>query len=252
MKTVFITGASSGIGWATAIKCAQEKNRVLICARRSDRLKKLSEELKQKYQADVHYFSLDVSKKSEVEEKIKNLPENWQEIDVLVNNAGLALGLESIDKGAADDWETMIDVNVKGLLYVTQAVVKGMLERKKGQIINIGSISGRETYPGGSVYCATKHAVRALTEGMKKDWHGTPIRISEVNPGFAQTEFSLVRFKQDEKRADSVYQNTKPLLAEDIADAIYYCLSRPEHIDIREVFITSTAQSSTTMIDRSN
>ena len=251
MKTVLITGASSGIGYATAHRCAREKHKILICARRLDRLEKLASELKEKYDACVHYFQLDVSNREDVEEKIKTLPDEFKDIDVLVNNAGLALGLEPIDQGSIDDWETMIDVNIKGLLYVTKAVVQGMLKRNKGHIINIGSISGREVYPGGSVYCSTKHAVRALTEGMKKDWHGTPIRLSEVGPGFAETEFSLVRFKQDEKKADSVYQNTKPLLAEDIAEAIYFCLSQPEHVDIREIFITATAQSSSAMIDRS-
>ncbi len=250
MKTIFITGASSGIGYATALRCAKEKHRVLICARREDRLKELSEKIKEEFQGEVHYFTLDVSNQKEVKKKLDALPDSWKEIDVLVNNAGLALGLESIDQGSTQDWETMIDVNLKGLLYVTQAVVKGMLKRNRGHIINIGSISGREVYPGGSVYCSTKHAVRALTEGMKKDWHGMPLRISEVNPGFTETEFSLVRFKQDAKRADSVYQNTKPLLAEDVADAIYYCIGCPEHVDIREIFITATAQSASTLIDR--
>lgn len=249
-KTIFITGASSGIGQATALRCAQEKHRILICARREDRLKKVADEIKNKYQTDVHYFCLDVTQKEDVHHKMNYLPKEWQEIDVLVNNAGLALGLESIDQGHTKDWETMIDVNIKGLLYVTQAVVQGMLQRNKGHIINIGSISGREVYSKGAVYCATKHAVRALTEGMKKDWHGSAIRVSEVNPGIAETEFSLVRFKQNSARASEVYQNTQALSAEDIAEAIYFCISRPEHIDIREIFITPTAQSSCQMIAR--
>lgn len=249
-KTVLITGASSGIGYATALKCAREKCRVIICARRQDRLEELAKHIKNTFKSDVYFFTLDVSKKEEVYKAISNLPEEWKEIDVLVNNAGLALGLESIDQGDIEDWETMIDVNIKGLLYMTKAVAVEMIKRNQGHIINIGSISGREVYPNGGVYCATKHAVRALSEGMKKDWHGTNIRISEVNPGFAETEFSLVRFKQDSQRASQVYANTQALTADDIADAIYYCLSRPAHVNIREVFITATTQSASHMIAR--
>ncbi len=250
VKTILITGASSGIGWASALECASHGHRVIICARRKDRLEKLREEIQTRFQTEVYAFTLDVSQRQEVKDKIENLPKEWQAIDVLVNNAGLALGLEGLDQGNVDDWETMIDVNIKGLLYVTRAVAGHMLKRDAGHIINIGSISGREVYANGSVYCATKHAVRALTEGMKKDWHGSSLRISEVNPGFAETEFSLVRFKQDQSKAGKVYENTQPLKAQDIAEAIYFCISRPPHVDIREVFITATAQSASTLIHR--
>lgn len=249
-KKVFITGASSGIGYATALKVASEGNDVLICARRLDRLEKLKQEILSKYSVSVHAFELDVSSFENVQSSLSALPDDWKEVDVLVNNAGLSLGLDPFIEFDPKDWDQMIDTNIKGLLYVSQFFLKIMLKRNVGHIINIGSISGREVYPKGTVYCATKFAVRAISEGLKKEVHGTPIRISDVNPGIVDTEFSMVRFKNDQVKANNVYDKTNPLQPEDVADAIYYCLSRPAHVDIREIFITPTSQSSCGMIHK--
>ncbi len=249
-KIVLITGASSGIGRATALLCAQNKERVLLCERRKEKLDELVQEIQSKYQTEAYAFVLDVSKKDDLETAIGNLPEEWREIDVLVNNAGNAHGLAPFTECDLEDWDQMIDINVKGLLYMTQIVLKGMLQRNRGHIINLGSISAREVYAKGTVYCASKHAVKAISEGLKLEVHGTPIRISEVDPGIVETEFSLVRFKDDQKKSNAVYEGADPLKAEDVADAIYFCMSRPEHVNIREIFLTPTSQSSSGLINR--
>ncbi len=249
-KTVFITGASAGIGAACAKQFASAGARLLLCARRDDKLSALANELRQQFAVEINTVQLDVSDRVAVDQVLSSLPSEWQQIDVLVNNAGLAKGLEKIHEGVIDEWEQMIDINIKGLLYVTKHVLAGMVERQQGQIINIGSISGYQVYSGGVVYCATKFAVRALTEGLKMDVHGTPIRVSEVNPGMVETEFSAVRFSGDAKRAESVYADVVPLQAADVADAVLYCATRPAHVNIREIKVYPTAQTAAHLLHR--
>lgn len=249
-KLAFITGASSGIGAACARKFAQHGLNLLLCARRAERVAKLAKELEHHYAIKTHVLQLDVRRYPEVQQKISSLPTAWQNIDILVNNAGLAAGLEKIHEANLDDWENMLDTNIKGLLYVSQIVLKNMLSRNHGHIINIGSVAGHEVYPKGSVYCASKHAVHALTQAFKMDLLGTNIRVSTVDPGMVETEFSLVRFKGDQERAKQVYAGMQPLTAEDIADAIYYCASRPAHVNILEMVILPTAQAAATQVYR--
>ncbi|HVP06548.1 MAG TPA: SDR family oxidoreductase [Candidatus Acidoferrum sp.] len=239
-KIVLVTGASSGIGEATARKFAQKGARLILAARRVDRLEKLAKSLN----VPCHYFQLDVRNRSAVEKAVPGLPKEWQEIDILVNNAGLSRGLEKLYEGNPDSWDEMIDTNVKGLLYVSRAVIPGMVKRGRGHIINIGSIAGHELYPGGNVYCASKHAENAITRGMLVDLADTPIRVSTVDPGLVQTEFSEVRFYGDKERAEKVYQGYKPLSGEDIAEAIIWITERPEHVQVAEMIIFPTAQGS--------
>ncbi len=248
--SVFITGASSGIGRACAELFARHGARLLLCARRKDRLDEIADELSQTYQAEVYPLQLDVSNHDEVVARLEKLPKEWQDIDVLVNNAGLALALDTLQEGNPDDWNAMIDINVKGLLYVTQQVVANMIKRNKGHVINIGSISGYEVYSGGTVYCATKFAVRAISDGLKMDVHGTPIRVTLINPGMVQTEFSEVRFNGDQNRADQVYHGLNPLTPMDVADAIVYCATRPPHVDVREMDIFPTDQTAAHLFHR--
>ena len=245
--TVFITGASSGIGAACARAFARAGARLLLCARRPDRLDALAAELPD---VDVHAFALDVTDAGAVSQAVEALPEAWSAIDVLVNNAGKALGLEKVYAMDRADLEGMIDTNVKGLLYVTQAVVPGMVRRGRGHVVNIGSTAGHEVYPGGTVYCATKHAVGAITQGLKKDLHGTYVRVSTVDPGLVETEFSVVRFHGDEARAGDVYAGVTPLTGADVADAVVYCTTRPPHVNISEVILMPVAQSSAAMVHR--
>ncbi len=245
-KTVFITGASSGIGAACAQVFAAHGARLILSARREERVRSLAATLP----ADTHVMQLDVREQKQVQKKIDTLPASWSAIDLLLNNAGLARGLSSLHEGDLNDWQEMIDTNVKGLLYVTRAIVPGMIARNNGHIINIGSIAGHEVYPNGNVYCATKHAVDALTRGLRLDLAGTPLRVSTVDPGLVETEFSLVRFHGDNQRAKNVYQGMQPLTAEDIADAVFYCASRPAHVQIAEIIILPTAQRSATVVDR--
>ncbi len=249
-RIVFITGASSGIGEATAQAFAAQGAKILMCARRADRLEKLAQTLEYEYGVPVHYFRLDVRDQPAVEKAVGGLGPEWRAIDILVNNAGLSRGLDKLPQGLLDDWEEMIDTNVKGLLYVSRAVVPGMVERGRGHIINIGSIAGHEVYPGGNVYCATKFAVRALSKGLRLDLNGTPIRVSEVAPGMVETEFSLVRFHGDAERAGKVYQGLTPLAPDDIADAVVWCATRPPHINVSEVVVMPTVQASTTLVHR--
>ena len=249
-RIVFITGASAGIGEASARAFAGQGAKVLMCARREDRMAKLARSLEYDHRVAVHHFKLDVRDQASVDRAIAGLPPAWRAIDVLVNNAGLSRGLEKMPHGLVEDWEEMIDTNVKGLLYVTRAVLPGMLERGGGHIINIGSIAGHEVYPAGNVYCATKFAVRALTKGLRLDLNGTPIRVSEVAPGMVETEFSLVRFHGDAERAGKVYQGLTPLGPDDIADAIVWCATRPLHVNVSEVVVMPAAQASTTLVHR--
>lgn len=249
-KIVFVTGASSGIGMSCARAFAGLGARILICARRADRLKKLAAELKKESGAPVHALGLDVRNQPGVEKALAALPEEWREIEVLVNNAGLSRGLDKLHQGLVSDWEEMIDTNVKGLLFVSRAVIPGMVERGSGHVINIGSIAGYQVYPGGNVYCATKFAVRALTKGLRLDLNGTPVRVSEVAPGMVETEFSLVRFHGDTERASQVYQGLTPLSPDDIADAVVWCATRPAHVNVSEMIVMPTAQASPTMVHR--
>jgi NADP-dependent 3-hydroxy acid dehydrogenase YdfG len=245
-KIVFITGASSGIGKACAEAFAAAGARLILCARRMERLKEMASQLN----GDTYMFELDVRDQKAVQTKLSTLPEKWRDIDILINNAGLARGLSKLHEGLLSDWEEMIDTNVKGLLYVSREIIPGMVKRKRGDIVNIGSIAGHEVYPNGNVYCATKHAVDALTRGLRIDLVDTNIRVSTVDPGLVETEFSLVRFHGDAERASDVYQGMKPLTGADIADTVLYCVSRPEHVQIAEIIIFPTAQKSSTVVSR--
>ncbi|KTC86816.1 SDR family NAD(P)-dependent oxidoreductase [Legionella brunensis] len=248
-KIVLITGASSGIGEACARLFASNGAKLILCARRQDRIESLAKELKSLYGTTSLPLQLDVRVRENVESTLGSLPGEWQFIHVLINNAGLALSSDPIQKGSFENWDTMIDTNVKGLLYVSRTLLPGMIQRNQGHIINIGSIAGQECYPAGNVYCATKHAVRAITKSMRLDLLGTPIRITEIAPGAVETEFSEVRWGNKEK-AKAFYQDFNPLLAADIADAAYYCATRPGHMDIAEMTIMPTVQASANHIHR--
>jgi len=249
-KIILITGASSGIGRACAHYFAKAGARLLLCARSIDALTSLKNELHDQYHADVHIFQLDVRDQQAVELSIQQLPEPWQAIDILVNNAGLAAGLEPLQEGNTDDWDAMLDTNIKGLLYVSRAVLPIMVARNAGHIINLGSIAAHQVYPKGAVYCASKHAVKAISEGLRMDLFGTKIRVSLIDPGAVETNFSLVRFKGDEARAAAVYAGMTPLTPEDIADVIGYCASCPPHVTISNVVIMPTDQAAATMVYR--
>lgn len=249
-KIVLITGASSGIGLSIAKYFAKEKVKLLLCARRIEMLTEFAQQLKDEHGIDVYPFKLDVTQYQDVEKAQHTLPQEWRSIDILVNNAGLAAGLDNFQDGNIEDWEIMIDTNLKGLLYMTRAVLPQMLERNKGHIINIGSIAGHETYPKGNVYCATKHAVSALTKSLRGDLLGTNIRVSTVDPGAVETNFSMVRFKGDKDRAEKVYQGMTPLTADDVADAVLYCATRPSHVNINQIIIMPTDQASATLVSR--
>lgn len=249
-KTVLVTGASSGIGRATALAFAREGARVAVCARREDRLKELEGELRQAGFAAVHTFALDVRSRVAVERAIAALSGEWAAIDVLVNNAGLSRGLTKVYEDDPQNWEEMIDTNIKGLLYVTQAIVPGMVERKRGHVINMGSTAGYITYANGAVYCATKAAEKAISEGLKIDLMGTPVRVTSIDPGMVETEFSEIRFRGDKERAEKVYQNITPLQPEDIADAIVWAASRPAHVNIHTVVMTTIDQANSVVFHR--
>jgi NADP-dependent 3-hydroxy acid dehydrogenase YdfG len=247
-KTALITGATSGIGKATAELFAQNGFRLILCGRRHDRLDELKSELGAK--TEVATLAFDVRDREAVMRAIGSLESPFSEIDILVNNAGNAHGLSPIQDGDPDDWDAMIDGNVKGLLYVSKAVIPGMVERKSGHIINIGSIAGKEVYPNGNVYCASKFAVDALNQGMRLDLNQYGIRVGAINPGMVETEFSNVRFKGDDERAANVYKGLQPLRPEDIADAILFVVTRPYHINIADLMILPTAQASATVVKR--
>lgn len=247
---VFITGASSGIGRSCAVKFAEAGSRLILAARRKDRLDALARELQSARKVGVLGVELDVRDPAAVERVVAGLPDEWKAIDILVNNAGLSRGLDKLHEGKREDWEEMIDTNVKGLLYVSRAVIPGMVQRGRGTIINIGSIAGHEVYPKGNVYCATKHAVDALTKGLRMDLIDTPLRVCTVDPGLVETEFSAVRFRGDLGRAKVVYQNLKPLGPDDVADAVVFAASRPPHVQVAEIIVLPTSQASTTMVHR--
>ena len=247
-KAALITGATSGIGKATATLFAEKGAQLILCGRRQDRLGKLSEALSQK--TNVHTLNFDVRDKEKVFQQIASLPEAFQHIDILINNAGNAHGLDPIQQGNTDDWEAMIDINVKGLLYVSKAVLPTMLERQSGHIINIGSTAGKEVYPNGNVYCASKHAVDALNQGMRIDLNGKGIRVGAINPGLVATEFSEVRFKGDSDRASKVYQGYTPLQPEDIADIILFAVTRPPHVNIADLTVMCLDQATSTIVNK--
>lgn len=247
-KIALITGATSGIGKATALLFAQHGVDLILCGRREDRLQELQQELAA--QVRVHTLTFDVRNRAAVETAIGSLPADWQEVDMLVNNAGNAHGLAPIQEGSVDDWDAMMDGNVKGLLYVSKAIIPGMVSRRRGHIVNIGSVAAKEVYPNGNVYCASKHAVDALTQGMRLDLNPFGIKVTGVHPGLVETEFSVVRFKGDAQRAGSVYKGFHPLVAEDIADVIWYAVSRPPHVVIGDLVILPTAQASATLVNK--
>lgn len=239
-----ITGATAGIGRATALLLARNEYNIIITGRRSELLDKLEMEIMSKTSAEVLSLNFDVRERSAVDQAIISLPKKWQSIDILVNNAGLAAGLNPIHEGDIEDWEQMIDTNIKGLLYITRAISPGMVERRRGHIINIGSIAGKEVYDKGNVYCGTKFAVDALTRGMRTDLVEYGIKVSAIHPGMVETEFSLVRFKGDKEKADKVYEGLIPLYDQDIAEAILFTVTRPPHVNVNDLLIMPTAQAS--------
>lgn len=248
---VFITGASFGIGEACARRFTQAGHRVILAARSAEKLRQLETELNGQHGSEVALsLPLDVTVPVAVEAAIAGLPGHWQAIDVLVNNAGLALNLVPVYENSVDEIDTMIDVNIKGVLYLIRAVVPGMVERRQGHVINISSVAAHEVYPGGTIYCATKHAVRAITQGLKMDLHGTPIRVSAVSPGLVETNFSLVRFEGDTERADAVYVDTRALTADEVADAVMYCVEAPTSVNVQELLVTARVQSGARMVMR--
>ena len=248
MKTALITGATSGIGKATAYKFATEGIRLVLCGRRKERLEELQNELGKK--TDVHIESFDVRDRKKVMGILTNLPEEFSDIDILINNAGNAHGLEPIHEADIDDFEAMLDINVKGLLYVSKAIMPGMVNKKSGHIINIGSTAGKGVYPNGNVYCASKFAVDAISKAMRIDLNKYGIRVGEVNPGFVETEFSVVRFKGDVEKAKKVYEGFQALKPEDLADILYFIVSRPAHVNIADVLVMPTAQASNYILNR--
>jgi len=248
-KIAIITGATSGIGEAAALRLAENKTNLIITGRRQERLSILKNKLEDR-NVRVLALCFDLSDEDAVKDALGNLPEEWRKIDFLLNNAGLAAGLSTLQEGESDDWNRMIDTNVKGLLYVTRAIAPGMVERKSGHIINIGSIAGKEVYPNGNVYCATKHAVDALTKAMRIDMLSHNIKVTQISPGAVETEFSLVRFHGDTARAKSVYEGYESLVASDIADCIWFVVSRPPHVNINDMVVMPTAQASATLFHR--
>jgi 3-hydroxy acid dehydrogenase/malonic semialdehyde reductase len=248
---VLITGASSGIGLSCAHKFAEAGAKLILVARRVDRIKTLGKKLKELFQTETFTIELDVRKREETSKKLSGLPLEWQAIDILINNAGLSRGLDKLHEGSIDDWEEMIDTNVKGLLYVSRAIVPGMVARGRGTVVNIGSIAGQEVYPRGNVYCASKFAVDALTRGLRMDLVDTPLRVCTVDPGLVETEFSNVRFRGDAQRAKQAYQHMTPLTPDDVADAVLYCATRPPHVQLAQIVLLPTMQASTTLVHRS-
>ena len=249
-KIVFITGASSGIGAACAKKFAQAGYDLVLNARSEDKLRPLLEELAQSYSIQVCPLIFDVRDRKAAQQAIDSLPEGFKAIDVLVNNAGLALGMDKEYEGIEENYDTMIDTNITALLMITRMVVPGMVERGRGHIINIGSVAGDAAYPGGSVYCATKAAVKVLSDGLRMDLVHTPLRVTNVKPGLVETNFSITRFAGDKERADKVYQGIQPLTGEDIADVVYYAASAPTHVQIAEVLVLATHQASGSLVYR--
>ncbi len=251
MKTILITGATSGFGEATAHKFAQNGWNIIITGRRKERLDALEKTLKDQYKTEVLRLAFDVRNLQEVQQAVASLQGDWKNIDVLLNNAGLAAGRGPIQEGLYDDWEQMIDTNVKGLLYMTREVAPMMISRQQGHIINVASLAGWEAYGGGNVYCGTKHAVRAISRSTRIDLVQYNVKVSVISPGAAETEFSLVRFKGDEQKANAVYDGYQPLKAEDVAESIYFMATQPAHVNIEEIFILPTAQATATITHKS-
>jgi 3-hydroxy acid dehydrogenase / malonic semialdehyde reductase len=249
-RIVLVTGASSGIGAACAQAFAQSGARLILIARRTERLETLAAKLQTEFGSQIHLVGLDVRDRAAVETTLQALPPAWSEIDILVNNAGLSRGLDKFQEASIDDWEEMLDTNVKGLLYMTRFLLPGMIARDRGHVVNIGSIAGHQTYPKGNVYCASKAAVKTITEALKLDLIGTPVRVTTVDPGLVETEFSQVRFHGDTERADQVYQGLQPLTPEDVADVVLFCTTRPAHVNINEVILMPTDQASATIVNR--
>lgn len=245
-KVILITGASSGIGSACARVFAAEGAKLILAARRGERLQELAGTL----ETEVYLLTLDVRDREAVATAISSLPAHWSDIDILINNAGLSRGLDKLYQGDFLDWEEMIDTNIKGLLYLTRYVVPGMVNRGNGHVVNIGSIAGHQTYPGGNVYCGTKAAVKSISEGLKQDLLGTPVRVTSVDPGMVETEFSCVRFHGDKERAEQVYQGLTPLTAEDIADVVLFCTTRSPHVNINEIILMPVDQASAILVHR--
>lgn len=253
-QIVFITGASSGIGAACAQIFAKGGAKLILAARRVEKLDRLAKELVETKSVasmnQIYLLELDVRDRPQVESAITALPDAWKNIDILINNAGLSRGLDKLHEGNFQDWEEMIDTNVKGLLYMTRAIVPGMVSRGGGHVVNIGSIAGRQAYPKGSVYCASKAAVRAISDGLKQDLLGTAVRVTEIEPGLVETEFSNVRFHGDAEKAKNVYQGLTPLTADDVADVVYFCATRSPHVNISEVLLVPTDQATATLVHR--
>lgn len=242
-KIVFISGASSGIGEATARRFAKEGAILLLCARNMEKLHSLKGELEKEYGAKVYVYELDVRDKKAIDEVFENIPKELRNIDILVNNAGLAQGLEKVQEGAPEEFDVVIDTNIKGLLYLTRKIVPTMIENQKGHVINMGSVAGIHAYPGGTIYCATKAAVKFISDGLRMDIVHTPIRVTNIQPGIVETNFSVIRFHGDKERAAKVYEGIKPLTPEDIADIVLYTASVPDHVQICEVTVTATHQA---------
>ncbi len=243
-KIALITGASSGIGKASAVEFAEHGVDIIAIARRLERIVDLKDELEDKYKINVLPVKLDVRDKDAVLDYLQNLPDRWKNIEILINNAGLSKGLEKLQDGKIENWELMIDTNIKGLLYVTKAILPGMIERNSGTIVNIASIAGHETYIGGNVYCATKSAVLQLSKALRMDVLGYDIRVVSIDPGMVETEFSIVRFDGDKEKANKVYENITPLTAKDVAEAVWFAVSRPKHVTIEDMVIMPTQQAS--------
>jgi 3-hydroxy acid dehydrogenase/malonic semialdehyde reductase len=249
-RIAFVTGASSGIGEACARTFARDGAKLILNARRKDRLQALSSELKAHYGVSSLTCPFDVRNLSEVRTALETLPTEWASVDVLINNAGLARGFDKLQEGRLEDWEEMIDSNIKGLLFTTRFILPGMLNRGRGHIVNIASLAGIQTYPRGNVYCATKAAVRVISDGLKQDLLGTPIRVTAISPGLVETEFAKVRFHGDVDRAAQTYRGLAPLTADDVADAVHFCVTRPPHVNISEIVLMPTDQSSSVLVNR--
>lgn len=250
-KIALITGATAGIGEAIAIKYAHNGISVIITGRRKERLSQLKSKLEKETESKVLILEMDVTDRRDVMEAIRYIPDDWRKIDILVNNAGLAVGLDKLHEGVVEDWERMIDTNVKGLLYVTRTVLPLMIENGSGHVINIGSMAGKEVYPGGNVYCATKHAVDALTKGLRIDLLGENIKVTQIAPGLVETEFSKVRFKGDGERAEKVYEGYRPLEGQDIADIAFYLTTLPPHVCINDLVVSTLDQANSYLVNKS-
>ena len=249
-KVVLVTGASSGIGAACARICAKNGAKLILNARRKERLEALAGELKETFAASSLIRPFDVRDLNQVKTAVEKLPPEWESVDVLINNAGLARGLDRLYEGNVEDWEEMIDSNIKGLLYVTRLILPGMVKRGRGHLVNIASIAGIQTYPRGNVYSASKAAVRVLSDGLRQDLLGTPIRVTTISPGLVETEFSQVRFHGDRERATQAYRGMRPLSADDVADAVLYSITRPPHVNVNEIVLLPTDQASSTLVYR--